>query len=236
MRIHYLQHVPFEDLANVDLWINEREYSLSGTQMFLGQELPSMSDFDWLIILGGPMNIYEENKYPWLVKEKKFIKKAIVHKKTVLGICLGAQLLADVLGGRVYRNPYKEIGWYPVSLTTDAKNSTIFSSLPQTFTAFHWHGDAFEVPPGAIRTVESEGCPNQAFAYDGRVIGVQFHLESSEGSIKKLVSNCEEEIVQGKYIQTAGEMLSNHAAILELHKLLNPFLSQIQQAALTNVG
>lgn len=140
MKIHYLQHVPFENLANIELWARSKNYTISKTLLFNNDALPKTSDFDWLIIMGGPMNIYEDKKYPWLLKEKKFIEKAIADKKIVLGICLGAQLIVDVLGGAVYKNNYKEIGWHPVSLTKGTKNSSVFGKLPDKFIAFHWHG------------------------------------------------------------------------------------------------
>ena len=115
MRIHSLEHEPFEGLANIEVWAKSRGYSISRTLLFNNEELPDISDFDWLVIMGGSMNIYEEEKYPWLREEKDFIAEAIAAKKIVLGVCLGSQLAADVLGGRVSRNKYKEIGWFPVS-------------------------------------------------------------------------------------------------------------------------
>jgi GMP synthase-like glutamine amidotransferase len=169
MRLHSLEHEPFEGLANIEVWAKNRGHSISRTLLFNNEELPDIDDFDWLVIMGGSMNIYEEEKYPWLREEKNFIAEAIAGKKIVLGICLGSQLIADVLGGNVSKNKYKEIGWFPVSLTADAKNSPVFSTLPRKFAAFHWHGDTFKIPPGAVRIAESEGCANQAFEY-GRVI------------------------------------------------------------------
>lgn len=107
-----------------------------------------MKDFDWLIIMRGSMNIYEEEKYPWLAVEKKFIARTIESGKIVLGICLGSQLIADVLGGRVSRNKYRELGWFPVTLTKEAKDSPVFSALPARFNVFQWHGDTFKIPQG----------------------------------------------------------------------------------------
>ena len=178
MRIHYLQHVPFEDLANIESWARSRGHDLSRTMLFSDEKLPEMDHFDWLIIMGGPMNIYEDEKYPWLSREKEFIRQAIASDKIVLGICLGAQLIADVLGGSVRRNEYREIGWFAVSLTEEGSTSPIFSVLPKSFVALHWHGDTFAIPPGAMRIAESQACANQAFI-KGKAIGLQFHLESS---------------------------------------------------------
>jgi GMP synthase-like glutamine amidotransferase len=110
MKIRYLQHVPFEGPANIGEWARKKGHILTGTHLYNNEVVPSMDQFDWLIIMGGPMNIYEEKKYPWLQSEKQFIKEAIEHRKVVLGICLGAQLITDVLGGKVTSNPEGEIG------------------------------------------------------------------------------------------------------------------------------
>jgi GMP synthase-like glutamine amidotransferase len=228
MRLHSLEHEPFEGLANIEVWAKKRGHSISRTLLFNNEELPEMNDFDWLIIMGGSMNIYEEDKYPWLREEKNFIAEAIAGKKIVLGVCLGSQLIADVLGGKVSKNTYKEIGWFPVSLTTDAKNSSIFSKFPGRFIAFHWHGDTFKIPPGAARIAESEACANQIFEY-GRVIGLQFHLEYSVDSINLMLKNCEDEIVDGKYIQAADEIASHISNVREINKLLNLLLDNIER-------
>ncbi len=174
------------------------------------------------------MNIYEEEKYLWLREEKDFIAEAIAAKKIILGVCLGSQLVADVLGGRVSRNKYKEIGWFPVSLTTDARNFPVFSNLPGTFIAFHWHGDTFKIPPGAARTAQSEGCANQAFEY-GRVIGLQFHLEYSAESINLMFRNCGDEIVDGKYIQKPDEIVSQISNVHKMNEILNTLLDNIER-------
>lgn len=228
-RIHSLQHVPFEDLANIEVWARKKGHSVYRTLLFNDEALPRMDDFDWLVVMGGPMNIYEEEKYPWLVKEKKVISEAITRKKIVLGVCLGAQLIADVLGGKVYQNKFKEIGWYPVSLTPEAKKTRVFSSMSKKFMAFHWHGDTFDIPPGAIRTAESEGCAHQAFEYDGRVIGLQFHLESSEASIRKLIQNCGDELVNARYIQKAEKMLSQKNHLPEINEMMEVLLDQMEK-------
>lgn len=228
MRIHSLEHEPFEGLANIEVWAKNRGHSISRTLLFNDEELPDMSDFDWLVIMGGSMNIYEEEKYPWLVPEKDFIAEAIAAGKMILGVCLGSQLAADVLGGRVSRSKYKEIGWYPVSLTGEARNSPVFGTLPGTFIGFHWHGDTFKIPPGAARTAQSEGCANQAFEY-GRVIGLQFHLEYSEKSINLMFRNCGDDIVDGKYIQKPDEIVSQIGNVHKMNQILNTLLDNIER-------
>ncbi|HEY9204576.1 MAG TPA: type 1 glutamine amidotransferase [Candidatus Methanoperedens sp.] len=228
MKIHSLEHEPFEGLANIEVWAKNRGYTISRTLLFNNEELPDIDDFDWLVIMGGSMNIYEEEKYPWLAPEKDFIAEAIAGKKIVLGICLGSQLIADILGGRVGKNKYKEIGWFPVSLTKEARNSHIFNNLPGTFVTFHWHGDTFRIPPGATRIAESEGCANQAFEC-GRVIGLQFHIEYSIESISSMFQNCKDDIVDGKYIQKPEEIVSQNSNVAKTQGLLNLLLDNIER-------
>ncbi len=228
MKIHSLEHEPFEGLANIEVWAKNRGHSISRTLLFNNEELPDTDDFDWLVIMGGSMNIYEEEKYRWLAPEKDFIAEAIASKKIVLGICLGSQLIADVLGGRVSKNKYKEIGWFPVSLTKEARNFPIFNTLPGTFTAFHWHGDKFRIPPGAARIAESEGCANQAFGY-GRVIGLQFHIEYSIESINSMFQNCKDDIVDGKYIQKLEEIVSQGSNVHKLNEILDMLLDNMER-------
>ncbi len=189
MKMHYLQHVPFEDMANIEGWAQDRGYDISRTLLYEDEPLPDRDKFDWVIVMGGPMNIYDHDKYPWLARENGFIKAAIQGGKIVLGICLGAQLIADVLGGKVRRNSHKEIGWHKVSLTPAASRSKFFKVLPKEFTAFQWHDDTFTIPPGAMRTAWSEACANQTFECN-KAIGLQFHLESSRDSIDHLIENC----------------------------------------------
>ena len=177
-----------------------------------------------LVVMGGPMNIYEEDRYPWLIREKAFIADAIAQGKLILGVCLGAQLIADVLGGPVSSNQFKEIGWLPVSLTAAAASSPLFSNLPPEFIAFHWHGDTFQIPPGAVHAASSSGCAHQAFAYTNKVVGLQFHLESTTSSIQKLIDNCHDELVSEPYIQTPAEMLAPGHFSLEIDKIMNKFL------------
>lgn len=208
MRIHYLQHVPFEGLASIEQWAIQQGNIISATQFYNGDTLPSVDDVDWVIVMGGSMNIYEDDKYPWLTSEKEFIAEAIKKNKIVIGICLGCQLIAYVLGSKVYKGQEKEIGWYPIQATKEAQNFPIFAFIPESFTVFHWHGDTFDLPPGAVRLAYSEICSNQAFIYGEKVLGLQFHLESTKDSVRQIIENCASELVAGKYIQKPEEILA----------------------------
>ena len=175
-----------------------------------GDHPADSSEIDILAIMGGLMNVYQYRDYPWLKEEKKFIEKAINRKIKVIGICLGAQLIADVLGARVTQNPYVEIGWHDVTLTDVGANSNILMGFPKTFIAFHWHGDTFEIPDGASHLAYSEACANQAFKYENNVIGLQFHLEYSQESIEKMLDNCSDELVGAQYVQNKERIRFNY--------------------------
>ena len=208
MRIRIFQHIPFEGPAGIGEWAASKGHPLSYTKFFNGGGPPRLEDVGMLVIMGGPMSVDEEGKYPWLRGEKAFIREAIDAGKPVLGICLGAQLMASALGAKVYRNENKEIGWLPVRLTPEARKIKAFGSLPAELTAFQWHGDTFDLPAGAVRLASSETCANQAFLYREKALALQFHLEATRESVRLLVENCGGELVGGKFIQSAGEMLS----------------------------
>jgi len=229
MRLHYLQHVPFEDMATIEAWAKNKGHYISRTLLFEDETPPKTEEFDWLVIMGGPMNIYEDEKYPWLKEEKRFIKRMIEEGKIVLGICLGAQLIADVLGGRVRKNEHREIGWHPVNLTPEGSKSDLFGLLPGEFVPLHWHGDTFDIPPGAVRMAESEGCENQAFQL-GRTLGLQFHLEATAEGIGSLMRYCSDELAGGgRFVQAAEEILAGVEAIPEINGLMARFLDGVER-------
>lgn len=219
MRVHYLQHVPFEDAGNIAVWASERGHTLTRTRLDLGEPLPSPDALDWLAVMGGPMNVYEHDLYPWLAREKEFLRETIDRGVPVLGVCLGAQLAADVLGARITRNAQKEIGWFPAWLTAEAASSSIFNTFPQQFLPFHWHGDTFAIPPGAAPIARSEACANQAFQWN-RVVGLQFHLDYSAASIELMLRHCANELDGGPSVQKPEQMLVQPKRIEDTRRLL----------------
>ena len=196
MRIHCLQHVPFETPAYIAEWADVRGHQLSVTKLYQNEGPPRPSEYEMLVVLGGPMGVNDEQEFSWLPAEKRAIEAAIGSGRAVLGICLGAQLIASVLGARVYKNPQKEIGWFPVELTQDGRGSRVVGALPPAFTAFHWHGDTFDIPSGAVWTTRSAACRHQAFEYcDGLVTALQFHLEITTSGIDALCAECAHELL-----------------------------------------
>lgn len=224
MRIHYLQHVSFEGLGNIEPWAIEQGHALSRTRFFADEPLPMVGDFDWLVILGGPMNVYEHDRYPWLTAEKAFISESIGADKRVLGICLGAQLIADVLGGPVGRNRHREIGWHDVELTASGRQSPLLAGLPERFTPFHWHGDTFAIPPGAEHLASSSACQNQAFQYGDRVLGVQFHLDYAPESVELMIRNCASDLAYNRYVQPPDVLLASSEDFADARQLLHQLL------------
>ncbi|OPX45921.1 GMP synthase [Ruminiclostridium hungatei] len=228
MRIHYLQHVAFEGPAFISQWCREKGHSLTGTQLYNHEAVPPLNQFDLLLIMGGPMNIYEEEKYPWLKYEKSFIKEAIQNHKAVLGICLGAQLITDVLGGKVTRNPQREIGWFEVDFNSEAKSFEVFEGFPERLTVFHWHGDTFsKLGEGAVSIASSEGCANQAFIYGDRVIGFQFHMECTEAGIVSLMEGCADEMSGGSYVQSKEQIYQRMGCVKADNLLMADFLERL---------
>lgn len=209
MRIHSLQHVPFEDIGSMAADFAARGYPVTTTHWYRGDAAPDLHSFDALIVMGGPMGIYDEAIYPWLSDEKILIKQAIDAGKIVLGICLGAQLIADVLGGKVTRNIHKEIGWLPLQIIPEASDHPVAQILAKHPDVFHWHGDTFAIPFGAVHIASTEGCLNQAYVFNDRVYGFQFHLETTLASATALIENCADDIDGTRYTQRAETILGD---------------------------
>lgn len=221
MNILCIKHINFEGPAIFALWAQQRGHNLEVVPFYETQLLPAPSNYDALVIMGGPMNVYEDKKYQWLAKEKRYIRSAIAADKHVLGICLGAQLIAHALGAKVSAGSHKEIGWFPIRRSEDCPKEL---RLPDSLQVCHWHGDTFEIPKGAHLLAESDACANQAFVYRSHVLALQCHLEITPQSLALLATSCSDELVDGPYIQSM-ERLKNepqetfdqmHAAFFDL--------------------
>jgi GMP synthase-like glutamine amidotransferase len=227
VRIHYLQHVASEGPGSIRQWAEGRGHLLTSTPLYRGETLPDVKGFDWLVVMGGPMSANNESAHPWLVAEKKLIGRAIAGQKVVLGICLGAQLIANVLGATVYKNRCAEIGWFPVRLTRAAAGSEVFGFLPEIVRVFHWHGETFDLPPGATHIAESEACANQAFVHGSRVIGIQFHPESTRESVEGILGQSAADLVPGPFVQSRREVLASDEEYAELRAVMFGILDRL---------
>ncbi len=227
MNIHYFQHVPFEGLGSIENWARKPDHKMTATRFYEDHKLPFIDICDMLIVMGGPMSVHDEDKYDWLTEEKRFIEKAIIRGKKVIGICLGAQLIAEVLGSKVYKNKEKEIGWMPIELTPEGKKANVFSDFTDNQTVFHWHGDTFDLPNGAVQLARTEACEQQAFLYDNHVLGLQFHLETTEETVMAMIENCKDDLAQtGNYIQSI-EALKQEDHIYRCNKLIERIITKL---------
>jgi len=229
LRIHYFQHVAFEGLGSIEEWISASGHSLTATRFFESSVLPEISDIDWLIVMGGPMSVNDEAEFPWLADEKLFIRQAVEAGKTVLGICLGSQLISSALGARVFQNEDKEIGWLDIEWTCFAKNSKLFFDMEGRLKVFHWHGDTFDLPEKAIHLAYSRGCKNQAYIYNGKVLAMQFHLELTLTSMQQMIESGREELTSGKYVQTEQEILTYAHLIESNRKIMFTLLDRLAE-------
>lgn len=228
MKIHHLQHVPFEDLGSIKPALREKGHQLSATHLYKNESLPDVEDIDWLIVMGGPMGIYDEKAYPWLTSEKRFLYDAIESGKVVLGICLGAQLIADVLGAKVYKNRHREIGWFPINRSPEARDTILSTAMPERLEVFHWHGDTFDIPRGANILAESEACNNQGFVLDDRIVALQFHLETTVQSATSLIANCRDELDGSLYVQSEGEILAQDQRFSTINRVMVSVLEALE--------
>ena len=225
MRAHYLQHVPFEGLGSIAPWLESAGYQITGTKLYESTTIPNPEQFDLLIIMGGPMSVNDEERFPWLRIEKQFIRHTIESGKAVLGICLGAQLIASALGESVYPNRRKEIGWFPVEGIegVSPQRESTFRFAPSV-EVFHWHGDTFDLPEGAVLLARSEACENQAFQLGQNVIGLQFHLETTPESAEAIVTNCREELLPSKFVQPEAIILDQAP---DKYQAINDLMAEI---------
>jgi GMP synthase-like glutamine amidotransferase len=202
MNIHILQHVSFEGPGTITDWVNARQHQHSYTYLFAEEIVyPDLTAFDMLLIMGGPMGVYEEAQWPWMKAEKTFIKQAVDAGKIVLGICLGSQLLAAALGTKVYPNAVKEIGFFTVAVI----ENELTTHLPKEWMVFHWHGDTFDLPEDAVLLASSAVCKNQAYR-KGRCVGLQFHPEADAALVQQMVHHEKAELVKDVYVQTEEEI------------------------------
>lgn len=221
-------HVPFEGPGIIADWARKQNHQIEYTRFFMGDPLPEPSRVDLLVVMGGPMDVFDYHIHPWMEEEIEWITGFIGLGKPVLGICLGAQMIAAALGSAVYPGKYKEIGWYNLQFLSSLGDYRICKDLPVTRKVFHWHGDTFPIPEGATRIASSKAFPNQGFIFQEKVVALQFHLEVTPAGVKELVENCREELVQGPYIQKEKELLSEQNSYLPNQQLMFRILDYLR--------
>lgn len=231
MRLSVLQHVPFEGPGAIADWAEARAHVLAPSRLYAGEALPDPDAFDALLVLGGPMGVHDHDAHPWLAAEQRFIADCVSRGTPLIGICLGAQLMALALGAEVRRNRHREIGWAPICLTEAGRASALFEGAPDCFEVLHWHGDTFELPRGAVQLARSAGCEQQIFLHENRVLGLQCHLEATPETARALVAHSGDDLQDGgPHVQEAAAILAHNARReadlrVRLFRLLDAFFA-----------
>ena len=223
------QNEKCEHLGVFSKILNENNISYQYIKLYEEEEIPNLNDYSAIIILGGPMNVYEERKYPFLKKENSSIKEALKINKPMLGICLGAQIIARAAGAKVYPAKRKEIGWFTIDLTIEGREDNVFKGLERQFNVFQWHGDTFDIPTESSKLATSNLIPNQAFSIGKTTYALQFHLEVTKQMISEWVNRYANELASlkeevdtdkmMKYSEQYIQPLNKHASLLFLNFL-----------------
>jgi GMP synthase-like glutamine amidotransferase len=225
MKIACLKHVTYEGPAYLPDWAARHGHTLDE---FLVPEtgLPPAGQFDRVIIIGGPMSVWETDRHHWLSDEKRYLASLVDAGVPVLGICLGAQLLAEHLGASVRPGELKEIGWFPVQTHADITATWLGDALPERFETFFWHGDYFDLPKGAVPVARSAAHEIQGFVH-GPHLALQFHLEATPQWAERLARRDVHELVPAAYVQTAEEITDAPAdRYRDSHRLLEAVLGR----------
>jgi GMP synthase (glutamine-hydrolysing) len=193
-RILVLQHEACEHLGLMAEFLTRRDVEPRYVKIFEGENIPEISAYSGMILLGGPMSVYDEEEHPFLRFEDRLVRSALSTGLPLLGICLGAQLIAKAAGARVYPGKQKEIGWYPIYMTSDGLRDRLFSALGKRLTVFQWHGDTFDIPRHGVRLAGSALFPNQAFRIGSSAYALQFHLEVSPPMIREWFERYNQEL------------------------------------------
>jgi GMP synthase (glutamine-hydrolysing) len=218
-----IKQVEHEGPGLIESIFTANGWSLKTVELSQGEKLPS--DFDEtgaLVVLGGPMNVYEEKQHPYLKEEESLIRKALIEEIPVLGICLGAQLLAKTCGARIKKAPRKEIGWYKVEKTSDGKGDTLFNKGPDQIQVFQWHEDTFDVPQGAVLIAEGRDCKNQAFRVGQNAYGFQFHIEVTEDMIRNWLQSGQDGVTVEKILRDTKKVWESYH--MEAKRILSNFM------------
>ncbi len=228
LKILCLQHVSFEGPAIIRDWALRKGHEFNTIHLYSHDEFPDIGNMDWLVIMGGPMSVHDRKRYPWLKLEIAFIRQAIEQSKVVLGICLGAQLIARALGVQVSQGEYPEIGWFPVRINKYAAYKMGFDFLPEEITPFHWHQETFDIPSGAMHLASSTLFPNQAFLYEDKMLALQFHFEMDFAAIQEIIQHSLAESSPEEFVQRANTILENTRHISANNELMCKILDKFE--------
>lgn len=207
MKVYCITHSDFETPGVIEDWAKKNEHSFMISRPYKGENCLENLDFDFLIIMGGPQSILEITKFPYLSQEIELIKYAKSENKLILGFCLGAQLIGEAYGTKTEKSPNKEVGIFPINLTSNSSQDPIFNDFPKTFDVIHWHNDMPGLTEQSKVLATSEGCPRQIVNYAKNIYGIQCHLEITRDLIKLMIEHFKSDLAPGKYIQARDQIL-----------------------------
>jgi GMP synthase (glutamine-hydrolysing) len=211
--VRVLQHVAPEGPGLVERALAARGIGVAVTRPDLGDPVPAdLEDAAGLLVMGGPMGVYESDRYPFLNEEERLVQLALAAGVPLLGVCLGSQLLAHVLGARVAKGPRKEIGWFDVTLSEEAVKDPLFADAPRVFRPLHWHGDVFDLPSGAVSLARSELTAHQAFRHGENAHGLLFHLEAESEQVEAMARLFADELA-GAHVDAEALLRETKAAV-----------------------
>jgi GMP synthase-like glutamine amidotransferase len=230
VQIHVIKHTAFEGPGSIATWAKERGYRMETTEVAQGQALPSPRDFDALVLMGGPMSVNDEEKHPWLRPEKALVRETLGLGRKVLGVCLGAQMIASALGAKVRTNTLEEIGWFPIEATAAGQKHPFFKRMPPVLMAFHWHGETFDLPSGAVHLARSAACEHQAYALGTQALALQCHMEVDAASLRDMTHGLTDELKPGRPFVQNETVLSGQPELLgpmarALHAVLDDWIA-----------
>lgn len=226
MKIYVLIHADFEQPGYIDLWVVYNKCELIKINCFENPVYPIVNEVDRLIIMGGPMGVYETDKYNWLTPEISFIKSVIDGGKKVLGICLGSQLIAAAMGAKVYPMKHKEIGWFMITWEKAALMNSLTKGVSRKTKVFHHHGDTFDLPQQATLMASSEGCMNQAYVIGNNVLALQFHLEIVPDLLNGMMTHSAA-VVPDRFVQTNERIQEGIYDVMQNHTDLATLLENM---------
>jgi GMP synthase (glutamine-hydrolysing) len=206
MKIVCITHADFETPGVIEDWAQSKNYEFTVCKPYKGDKCPDAQDFDFLVVMGGPQDGKDLSKTPYLVDEVLLIQQAITENKTIIGFCLGAQLIGQALGAQTERSPEKEVGVFPITLNEEGESNALLTGFPTTFPVIHWHNDMPGLTSNAVLLASSEGCPRQIIQYAPQVYGFQCHLEITKAGIEKMIAECPGDLTPSRFTQNAEEL------------------------------
>jgi len=237
MRIQLIEHDPQDfSRTNISLWAADKGYRVNQIFVCNNEELPLIDSFDWLMVMGGSQHAWDAEGNAWLQKEKHFVNQALIAGKIILGICFGAQLLAEALGGKLFPNPHREIGWHEVALNRQGQESFLFQGIPSSFVTFHWHDDHFSLPQSCTRLASSRATKNQAYVDKKRpLVGLQFHPEYTRPMVTYYAREHSQDWTSDYYVSTKEEVLKKTGDIPDTYWLMETLLNNMEQEFTVNI-